>query len=126
MQKQAGSPGKVRVTFSLPVGMQAETVHLVGDFNDWNPHATPLRLQHDTWSVSLELDAGKSYHYRFLLNGSRWINDWDADDYQPNEHGGDDSVVVALLAQEAGTFEMPSLPPWFTSRQSALPTRRVA
>jgi hypothetical protein len=35
-----------------------------------------------------------------LINGSEWYNDWRADRYEPNELGGDNSVVVALLQQE--------------------------
>ena len=36
------------------------------------------------------------YRYRYLLDGTRWENAWDADDYVPNPYGGDDSVVVVI------------------------------
>ena len=32
--------------------------------------------------------------YRYLLDGSRWENDWSADEYVPNGYGSDDSVLV--------------------------------
>ena len=32
--------------------------------------------------------------YRYLLDGARWENDWQADKYLRNEYGGDNSVVV--------------------------------
>ena len=48
---------------------QAEKVLLVGDFNDWNPRATPMARQPDgRWMASLELTHG--YHeYFFLVDG---------------------------------------------------------
>jgi 1,4-alpha-glucan branching enzyme len=69
--------------------------HVVGDFNDWSTTATPLNLSEEGWCVSLELDAGRSYQYRYLVDG-KWFNDWKADGYEPNEHGGDNSVVVTV------------------------------
>jgi hypothetical protein len=41
----------------------------------------------------MSLEPGRRYRYRYLADGERWINDWAADDYQPNPYGGDDSVV---------------------------------
>jgi len=48
---------------------QAQQVSLVGDFNYWNPMATPMVRQPDgRWMVSLELPHG--YHeYVFLVDG---------------------------------------------------------
>ena len=31
--------------------------------------------------------------FRYVLDGELWENDWAADDYLPNSHGADDSVV---------------------------------
>jgi 1,4-alpha-glucan branching enzyme len=98
--KEPGRQGKVRVTFSMPAGIWADTIHLVGDFNGWDATSTPLRLHDLGWSVALDLDPGYAYQYRYLINGSEWYNDWRADRYEPNELGGDNSVVVALLQQE--------------------------
>ena len=48
---------------------QARQVSLVGDFNDWDPKATPMVRQADgRWMASLELSHG--YHqYLFLVDG---------------------------------------------------------
>lgn len=99
LKKESAHRGKVRVTFSMPAVLSAQTVHLVGDFNQWNADATPLCREEQTWSVSLLLDHGHAYQYRYLLNGQVWLNDWQADQYVPNTSGGDDSVVVALPLQ---------------------------
>jgi 1,4-alpha-glucan branching enzyme len=85
---------KVRVTFRLPASIEASQIALVGDFNDWNSESHLMKqLKDGSYSLSLSLDAGKSYRYRFYLDGQRWENDWDADAYAPNEFGGDDSIV---------------------------------
>jgi 1,4-alpha-glucan branching enzyme len=51
-------------------------VSVVGDFNDWDPAATPLRPAGDggTWMVELHLKPGR-YHYTFLIDGRRWARD---------------------------------------------------
>jgi len=53
---------------------QAEKVLLVGDFNDWNPRATPMARQPDgRWMASLELTHG--YHeYLFLVDGKPMLD----------------------------------------------------
>lgn len=96
LKKEPAPRGKVRVTFSMPAVLPAQTVHLVGDFNHWNTAATPLCREETGWSVSLLLEYGRAYQYRYLLNGQVWLNDWQADQYVPNTAGGADSVVVAL------------------------------
>jgi hypothetical protein len=50
--------------------------------------------------VTVDLEAGRAYRFRYLLDGERWDNDWAADAYIPNSFGGDDSVVdLAALAE---------------------------
>ncbi|NTU83472.1 MAG: glycoside hydrolase family 13 [Chloroflexales bacterium] len=100
--KRPGSDGTVRVTFAMPAAIWADTIHVVGDFNGWDERATPLRQTETGWMVTLELEAGRSYQYRYLLNGNEWHNDWNADRYEPNAYGGDNSVVITpdFAAQE--------------------------
>lgn len=92
--KRPGRPGKVKVTFALPASIWADRITLVGDFNDWDTEATPLRQLETGWMVTLDLEAGQEYHYRYVHNGSEWHNDWHADAYARNAYGGDDSVVI--------------------------------
>lgn len=86
--------GKVKVTFAMPAALWADSIYVVGDFNGWDERATPLRQTESGWMVSLELEAGRAYEYRYLLNGTEWHNDWQADGYEPNRYGGDNSVVI--------------------------------
>ena len=53
------------------------------------------------FSVTIELDAGRVYRFRYLLDGQRWDNDWAADAYVRNDFGGDDSVVDLTALAEA-------------------------
>jgi 1,4-alpha-glucan branching enzyme len=85
-----------RVTFRLPkeAAFDAEHVTLVGEFNGWDGKATPMqKLKSGDFTVTVELDSGKDYRFRYLIEGARWENDWRADRYEPNPHGGDDSIV---------------------------------
>ena len=42
----------------------------------------PLDRRRDgSFSGALRLPNGQRWTYRFLLDGDRFINDWDADDY---------------------------------------------
>jgi 1,4-alpha-glucan branching enzyme len=82
------------VTFYLPADVQAGKAVLCGEFNGWDTAAKPMKRRKDgTYYASVHLDAGRSYRYRFFLDDERWENDWEAEQYLPNEHGSDDSVV---------------------------------
>ncbi|MCC6803885.1 MAG: isoamylase early set domain-containing protein [Anaerolineae bacterium] len=89
----------VKVTFSLPEAVQGETVFLVGDFNNWDESATQMKKQKDgSFSVTLNLEKDHEYQFRYLVNGTEWHNDWEADKYVPNPYSGDNSVVVTYSA----------------------------
>ena len=87
--------GPVRVTFKLPSAIWVERVNLVGDFNDWDTTATPMTRSRAeaNWTLSIELEAGRRYRFRYLVDGEEWLNDWHPDDYIGNLYGSDDSVV---------------------------------
>lgn len=82
-----------RVTFQLPKEIKAKSVVLVGEFNDWDTSATPMKKVKGVWKTTLDLEKDKEYQYRYLIDKTEWHNDWDADDYAPNMINGDNSVV---------------------------------
>ena len=85
-----------KVTFALPkeATADAEEVCIVGEFNDWSRGATPLkRRKNGDFSVSLDLETGRSYRFRYLIDDCKFENDWKADRYESNPYGGEDSVV---------------------------------
>lgn len=84
-----------KVTFTLPADVQGETAHLVGDFNNWDENATPMKRKKDgSFEVTLNLPVNHEFQFRYLVNGNEWHNDWAADKYVPNPYQGDNSVVV--------------------------------
>jgi 1,4-alpha-glucan branching enzyme len=71
-----GRDGMIRVTFSLPADKPGEAVSVVGDFNDWDPFAHPLRRRANrTRSVSVTVPAGSTLRFRYLAEGGRWFDD---------------------------------------------------
>ena len=88
-----------KVTFELPkeACIDAKTVNIVGEFNDWNIEATPLKKQKDgSFKVTLNLDKDREYQYRYLLNGTMWENDWCADKYVSSVFPDINNSVVIL------------------------------
>jgi len=101
LNKRKLKNGLVRVTFSMPALEGCETMTLVGDFNDWSETATPLARQADgSWQAKLDLENNRHFHYRYLVNGREWHNDWAADEYAANPFGADNSVVVLSDAEK--------------------------
>jgi hypothetical protein len=76
------------------VAPDAESVMLVGDFNDWSLSATRLARQADdgVWWVTVPLPPGR-YRYAFVVNGTRWRSDPSAPAAE-DEFGRPNSVVT--------------------------------
>lgn len=73
----------------------AQKVTITGDFNDWNKENIVMKkLKNGDFTVTLTLKANREYRFRYLIDGERWENDWNADRYDPNEFGWHDSVVI--------------------------------
>jgi len=83
-----------RVTFVLPKEVGAARAFVVGEFNEWDETANPLRKRKEGHlSASLTLKTGRAYRFRYLLDGRRWENDPQADDFAANPFGSEDSVL---------------------------------
>jgi len=86
-----------KVTFSLPkdVAPKAKKVTLVGEFNEWNTAALPMKkLKDGSFKVTCDLSVGSEYQFRYLIDGKTWENDWSADKYVYNGLSEDNSVVI--------------------------------
>ena len=73
----------------------AGSVTVVGDFNDWNVSATPLRQDQgrNVWSVTVPLTPGR-YRYSFLVDGATWLRDPGATPALEDEFGRPNSVLT--------------------------------
>jgi hypothetical protein len=89
-----GGPPSVRpIEFALRTPADS-AVALVGDFNDWNPAATPLRRDSDgLWSVTVPLRPGR-YRYTFIVDGTRWRRDPAAPPALEDDFGAPTSVIT--------------------------------
>ena len=86
---------QVKVTFVLPADHPHADSSVVGEFNDWDPTANPLRKRsNNTYSAAVVLDAGKRYAFRYIHNGETYFNDEAADAYEPSGFGTENSVVT--------------------------------
>ncbi len=93
-KRRLKSRSAVQVTFYTAKAIDAESVCLVGDFNDWKECVTPMKpLKDGRFKVMLELVPDREYEFRYLVNEVEWHNDWEADRYVSNPHGSDNSVV---------------------------------
>ncbi len=86
-----------KVTFSLPkeaVNGGSE-VRLLGEFNNWTwEQGVPMKATKAEYKASVELHAGRQYEFRYLVDGTTWVNDWAADAYLATPYGVENSVVA--------------------------------
>lgn len=86
-----------KVTFNLPAeaAETAEKVVLVGDFNEWNKKEgfEMKQLKNGSFKTTVDLETGKTYEFRYLIDGKKWENDWEADNYVKTPFGTENSVV---------------------------------
>ena len=70
-----GATGSPIVQFGF-VAPHASSVALVGDFNNWDPKATPLRAASTggVWSVEIPVQPGR-HLYAFVVDGTVWRPD---------------------------------------------------
>ena len=88
---------KFHVTFWLPnaAAPEARSVTVAGSFNDWNPQSHSLKkLRNGEYSPVVALDAGREHEFRFVIDGARWENAWNADKYVWSAAGNCENSVV--------------------------------
>jgi 1,4-alpha-glucan branching enzyme len=88
-----------KVTFTVDATLidGAKEVAVLGDFNSWDPSETTMRKVKDgAFTKTIELEVGKEYQFRYLLDGTKWINDNEADKYVPSGVAAEQNSVVAL------------------------------
>ena len=82
----------LRITNFVCNAPEAQSVSLVGDFNQWNPSAHPMKQMPDkAWFVTVELHHGH-HCYAFLVDGALTL-DPQAQGITHNDKGECVSVV---------------------------------
>jgi 1,4-alpha-glucan branching enzyme len=99
MKKYSKTKNTCSVTFTLPkeTAKTAKIVHLVGEFNKWGIHATPMKKAADgSFKATLEFKVGKEHQYRYLIDDQRWETDTQADKYESSAYGQCENSVVVV------------------------------
>ena len=87
----ATTKSKKRKLFKL-LAPQAESVYLAASFNDWDPHARPLKKDaRGLWKTSVTLPLGK-HEYRFVVDGE-WRDDPRCEEHHPNPFGTTNCIL---------------------------------
>jgi 1,4-alpha-glucan branching enzyme len=73
---------------------RAQSVDLVGSFNQWKLGALPMsKTETGVWVVKVSLSKG-SYQYMFVVNGLTWVPDPKAPTSVPDGFGQANSLLV--------------------------------
>lgn len=99
LKKRPMKQDKCRVTFTMPAeqAQGCRAVYLVGEFNGWDQAGTPMkRGKEGVFSLTLDLEAGREYRFRYRLDDGQWMNESGADRYEHCAYGACDNSVVSI------------------------------
>jgi 1,4-alpha-glucan branching enzyme len=86
---------KVTFTISGDVVPKASKINLAGEFNNWNINDTPMKkLKNGDFSVTITLEQGIEYQFKYVVDSFIWLNEIEADKYVTNEFQNENSVVI--------------------------------
>lgn len=88
-----------RVTFRLGKSMvgSARRAGLAADFNGWQPEKTPMKaLKSGDFTVSVDLDKGHEYQFRYVVDEGIWITDDAAEKYTHCGYADCQNAVVVV------------------------------
>src|SRR5262249_52847587 len=72
----------------------AANVALAGSFNEWGSRPCFFeRVETGLWRAAITLPHGSRHHYKFIVDGSRWVEDPANGLQEPDGYGGLNSVV---------------------------------
>jgi 1,4-alpha-glucan branching enzyme len=78
---------KVKFVLAADIVANASNGLLLGEFNNWDlENGFSLKKAKDgSMTATVDLESGRSYQYRYLLEGGRWENDQNAHGYSSVE-----------------------------------------
>lgn len=85
-----------KVTFKADKALigEAASVAVVGEFNNWDAAEANMKAaKAGDFSLTLDLETGRSYAFRYLIDGTRWANDPEADTFVPSEFGSENAIL---------------------------------
>jgi predicted flap endonuclease-1-like 5' DNA nuclease len=101
-----------KITFILPADIVSDASNglLLGEFNNWEKKSGfSLKKGKDgSMKAIVELEAGRSYEYRYLLDGGRWENDQTAEQYAQVQGFDIVNCVITVPVEETLIVEKPT------------------
>ena len=89
-----------KVTFTLPDYFEEsfEQASVVGEFNNWDADVNKLgkNKKNGLYSAVIELEGNKEYRFRYIVDGKTWLNDSEADRFEPTPFGDSDNCIIIL------------------------------
>lgn len=88
-----------KVTFKVlaKIGNSASEANLVGEFNDWDIKATPMKkLKDGSFTVTIDLERDREYQFRYVMDNEYWENAENADRYVSTPYGEDKNSVIVV------------------------------
>ncbi|RRS30344.1 MAG: hypothetical protein P794_07245 [Epsilonproteobacteria bacterium (ex Lamellibrachia satsuma)] len=82
---------KVWVTFTVVPETEHEYVEIIGSWNDWKKEKMKQKKD-GSFYITKVLPLDQMYEFKYLLNGSEWVNDVDAMQTE-NVFGSMNSVI---------------------------------
>ncbi|WP_320175152.1 isoamylase early set domain-containing protein [Maridesulfovibrio sp.] len=74
-----------------------EAIYLVGDFNGWDQSSTPMKkLKNGKYTVTVDLETGRDYQFRYLAGDDIWFNDTEPDRTETTPYGDGENSVVSV------------------------------
>ena len=98
--KSVPKPEKIEIWCHAP---DAHEVFLAGDFNGWDPRATPMKHIAENWKAVLKLVPG-FYSYNFVIDG-KWV--CDPNRMEPHDGGPCTMLITHWLDGSARSTRKP-------------------
>jgi len=76
---------------------EAKQVFIVGEFNNWDELATPMKpLKNGGFVATLDLKTGREYQFRYYFDKLAWGNDPQADGYCYSSFGDCENSILSI------------------------------
>jgi len=85
-----------KVTWSIDkkAANGAKDITLAGDFNNWSEKTdTFTKMKSGAFKITLELPKEKEYQFRYLIDGTDWVNEQECDGFVSNEFNEQNCVL---------------------------------
>jgi len=90
------SKPECKVTFTVPA-IEAQSVEVAGAFNNWTPNELPLKKRKDgVFKGTINLPVNNSFEFKYIVDGTTWVNDEQADKFVWNDFAGSENGILEL------------------------------